>query len=134
MSPIFVDTSAWCAFFNAGDQHHDWAKNAWQELGTQHGELVTSDYVLDETITLLRNRCGFAAAKEAGEKLQASEILTRLFVDQRHFQLAWEWFKKYRDHDFSFTDCSSFVFMKEKRIERVWTLDQHFVAAGFEKI
>ena len=36
--------------------------------------------------------------------------------------------------DFSFTDCCSFVVMRELRIRRVLTLDHHFRQMGFEVV
>lgn len=132
MPPVFVDTSAWCALFNRQDDHHDWAKALWDRVVREKTRLATSDYVLDETLTLLRSRIHFAAAKEAGEKLFASAILRRIHLSEREFLLAWEWFKKYKDHEFSFTDCTSFALMRENKIDQVWTLDGDFAKAGFE--
>lgn len=42
------------------------------------------------------------------------------------------WFFEWNDKDFSFTDCTSFVVMKELRIQRALTTDRHFSQAGFE--
>lgn len=132
MPLIFADTSAWCALFNGGDDRHAWAKELWNRVLRERVKLATSDYVLDETLTLLRSRTNYAAAREAGTKLLASGILRRLHVSDREFLLAWEWFKKYKDHEFSFTDCTSFVLMKENRMHSVWTLDDDFKKAGFQ--
>ena len=127
-----MDTSAWCALFNGGDDHHDWAKERWEKIVREERRLITSDYVLDETLTLLRSRVHFTVAKEAGEKLLSSAILQKIHLSEREFLLAWEWFKKYKDHDFSFTDCASFVLMRENRIATVWTLDRDFHEASFD--
>lgn len=132
MSSLFVDTSAWCALFNSQDDHHAWALDIWSTVQDKKIRLVTSDYIFDETLTLLRNRVDFNAARMAGDKLLASAILRRIHVSEREFLLAWEWFKKYRDHGFSFTDCTSFVLMKENRMDAVWTLDRDFKSAGFK--
>ena len=43
-------------------------------------------------------------------------------------------FFRYRDKDFSFTDCSSFVFMHELKIHYALTLDHHFRQMGFEVV
>jgi predicted nucleic acid-binding protein len=36
------------------------------------------------------------------------------------------------DKSFSFTDCTSFVIMKERRIRLALTSDKHFIQAGFD--
>jgi uncharacterized protein len=62
---IFVDTSAWFASAVDEDINHS-AASQWLE---QKGEaLVTSDYVVDETLTLLRARCQPAAALTLGRQ------------------------------------------------------------------
>ena len=40
-------------------------------------------------------------------------------------------FFRYRDKDFSFTDCTSFAVMRELKIHEVLTTDRHFVQMGF---
>ena len=36
-----------------------------------------------------------------------------------------------RDKKFAFTDCTSFVVMKERRLRKALTRDRHFKQAGF---
>ena len=40
-------------------------------------------------------------------------------------------FFRYRDKDFSFTDCTSFILMRELKLREALTTDHHFVQAGF---
>ena len=40
-------------------------------------------------------------------------------------------FFRYRDKEFSFTDCTSFVVMRELKLQEVLTTDHHFSQAGF---
>ncbi|MBF0336470.1 MAG: type II toxin-antitoxin system VapC family toxin [Nitrospirae bacterium] len=44
---------------------------------------------------------------------------------------AWGYFKKYSDKIYSFTDCTSFVLMKEKNILEYFSFDEDFRRAGF---
>ena len=46
---------------------------------------------------------------------------------------AWKFMLKYKDHDFSFTDCISFTLMRKNSIKRACALDEHFKAAGFQR-
>ncbi len=40
-------------------------------------------------------------------------------------------FRKHSDRCYSFTDCTSFVVMRELRLTEALTTDRHFVEAGF---
>jgi uncharacterized protein len=50
---IFMDTSAWFATYSRRDVNHNAALQAVRSLNEL---LVTSDYIVDETLTLLRAR------------------------------------------------------------------------------
>jgi predicted nucleic acid-binding protein len=41
-------------------------------------------------------------------------------------------FFQYRDKNFSFTDCASFIVMRETRLTHALTTDTHFRQAGFQ--
>ena len=56
MQSIFVDTSGWYATIVRKDHDHKAAK---QFLSNNKLLLLTSDYVMDETVTLLQSRIGY---------------------------------------------------------------------------
>ncbi len=96
------------------------------------GVLVTTDYVLDETLTLIRSRLGLQAARRWWPQVDASNRLQWERIGPARAEEARRWFFTWSDKDFSFTDCTSFVVMEELRLRRVLTTDRHFVQAGFE--
>jgi len=49
-----------------------------------------------------------------------------------HLEGAWGFFRKYRDHELSFTDCTSFAAMRKYGIREAFTFDEDFSKAGFE--
>ncbi len=95
-------------------------------------QLVTSDYVFSELITLTRRREGFHLARRVGESLRAHPSLLMLEVASEIREAAWERFLRYQDHDVSFTDCTSFALIEEHRIPRIFTYDQDFRLTGRE--
>jgi len=127
---VFVDTSAWKALYDKDDPFHKLAKRALAGLKRKGSFTFTSNYVVDETLTLLRIRVDHASAVEFGEYVRASKVITTLPVDAGIDNEAWSIFKRYHDKTFSFTDCTSFVLMRKLSLDSAFTLDDHFRQFG----
>ncbi len=95
--------------------------------------LVTTDYILDETYTLLRMALGHATAVRFGNEASKGE-LTVVQFDASIQEEAWEVFERCGDKDFSFTDCTSFVVMRRGKIKVAFTFDRHFQQYGFQAL
>jgi len=54
-----------------------------------------------------------------------------IYVDEEIQSKAWEIAIKYRDKDFSFTDCASFAVMEMLDIREAFAFDKHFEQYGF---
>jgi uncharacterized protein len=99
---------------------------------------VTSTYVINEALTLLRRRAGYEIAIELGEGLRQAtqeKTMTLVLITEDHLEEAWALFKRYKDISrLSFTDCTSFAVMRERGIKYVFTGDAHFehVSLGFQ--
>ena len=106
---IFIDTSAFLGWYNRSDQHHTLARPVWLDLEAQGRRLCTSNFVLDETLTLLARRTSYAFAAEQGEALYGSRTLTIPRPSAQDELASLELFEKYADQKISFTDCVSFT-------------------------
>lgn len=116
----------------AADQHHARAVAAWPELLRSKSRCYTSNFVLDETFTLLARRAGYDFAAQRARNILDSvalHILRPEAVDERQ---ALAFFEKFADQKASFTDCVSFALMRRHRIGRAFSFDRHFEVAGFE--
>ena len=131
---IFIDTGAFLARYLLNDQHHRRAVAIWEKLGSNHENCVTSNFVLDETFTLLGRRAGYGFAVQRAKNIYASQALTVCRPDRENEIRALQFFSKYADQHVSFTDCISFVLMKREKINRVFSFDKHFKLAGFHVI
>ncbi len=96
--------------------------------------MLTTDYVIDETLTTLRSRLGLAVAEAWWEMVTASRRLRIEAIDPPRAERARFLFFRHKEQDFSFTDCSSFALMRELRLRHVLTLDRHFRHMGFELV
>ena len=129
---IFVDTGALLARYLRQDQYHRLATETWQRL--EQTPLVTSNFVLDETLTLLGRRASYAFAAERFHSIYASNAFTILRPALADELAAVKLFTKYADQRVSFTDALSFVLMRKQGIRQVFSFDQHFSYAGFKLI
>jgi predicted nucleic acid-binding protein len=94
--------------------------------------LITTDFVVDETLTLIRLRLGLAAANAWWEQIDGSGRLRWERVEHDRFERARHLFFQYRDKDLSFTDCTSFAIMRELKLTTVLTTDGQFRQVGFD--
>ena len=129
MKKIFVDTSAWYAYARADDPDHDAVSEV---LERWEGRLVTSNFVFDETVTLVRYRLGLKAAERVGKVLLSPGAVEFVRLLPEDEEAAWKFFLAHSDKDFSMTDCTSFALMKRLAISAAATTDHHFRQAGFQ--
>ncbi|HLG14092.1 MAG TPA: PIN domain-containing protein [Blastocatellia bacterium] len=124
---IFVDTGAWFASVVPSDADHASASQ-WLDQNTQ--PLLTTDYVIDETLTLLRARGESTRAIALGEQFFRGALAKVYFVTEEDIRETWELFRKFSDKDWSFTDCSSKVVMEKLGITHAFCFDHDFVQFG----
>lgn len=130
---IFIDTAFFKALVDENDDFHQEAIEIFTKLAHQKDPLVTTNFILDETVTLIRVRCGLERVKKFQERLAKFTELQLIRVSVQDEANAWDWF--WNDWSkLSFTDCVSFAVMKRLGIEKVATFDEHFKKAGFEII
>ena len=134
MKAVFVDTGGWMACADQSDPAHV-ACTAARDATLEAGHiLITTDFVVDETLTLIRFRLGLAAANAWWQQIDGSARLRWERVENDRFERARSLFFQYRDKDLSFTDCTSVAIMRELRLTTVITTDGHFRQVGFDVI
>lgn len=134
MKRLFVDTSGWMAMTDAKDPLHDAAITSRDQWLEQGGRLLVSNYIVDETLTLIRMRLGLDAAEQWLDFISRSPRCKTEWITPELEEKAARWFFKWRDQTFSFTDCTSFALMREYGIKTALTADKHFTIAGFNMI
>ena len=98
------------------------------------GILVSTDYVIDETLTLIRVRLGLQAVAQWWSQIDASSRVRWERIDASRAEKARTRFFDWTHKNFSFTDCTSFVVMEELGLRRALTTDRQFAQAGFEVV
>jgi predicted nucleic acid-binding protein len=128
-SKIYVDTSAFYALLDRSDRYHSQASVLWPDLLHDNITLLTTNYVVWETVGLLQKRIGFEAASLWYKDILG--VLDVLWVNARTHQLAYELWLNLGRRRLSLVDCVSFVTMHQHDIEKAFCFKPHFTDHGF---
>lgn len=124
---IFVDSGGWIAGFYSADQHHP-AASRWFRQNNQ--SLLTTDYIVDEALTLLKARGKPRLALKLGERFFNGDLAQVHYLTEDDIRTAWQVFRTYTDKEWSFTDCASKVIIGRLGITYALSFDQHFHQFG----
>lgn len=124
---IFVDTGAWFASVVPSDSDYASA-STWLSRNTE--PLLTTDYVIDETLTLLKVRGETSRALRLGEEFFRGSLATVYYLTDADVDQTWETFRQYSDKDWSFTDCASRVVIEKFHLTHAFAFDRHFRQFG----
>ena len=134
MMKLFLDTSSLLSVFDRSDQNHSACSEFWKELLVKNSyEPVISDYVLDELTTRIRYDISHGIALQVLNSL--SQLVERrrlslVWVDRAFFDQGRFIFERFHDHEFSFTDCTSFAICRQLGIHDAFALDSDFQIFG----
>lgn len=141
VSKLFIDTWGWLTLNDRSERSHQNAVTAYKSALAAKSEIYTTDYVLDETYTLLFKRLpNYQAQKSIQSIFQALTCNSQfhlVWIDEPRFLETQALRFRYLDKpNISFTDLTSMTVMKELGIQQVLTEDTHFeqVGLGFQRI
>ena len=129
---VFVDTGVFFAHHDTDAERHADAVTAFDNLlEGKYGQPYTSDYVLDETVTLTRVRTGsFDAADTVASRILGEDPFPNVFeiihVEPDDVRASMETFRKYTDQELSFTDASSIHLCESRDFDAVLSFDADF--------
>ena len=129
---VFVDTAAWLALVNKSDNAHQSARKVRNELLRARFQFSVTNYVLLEIANALCKSRYKETAVKLIDSIKRTKDIQVLEVSKEIYEEAWRIYSTYSDKDWSLTDCTSFVVMREKGITQAFTTDRHFEQAGFD--
>lgn len=124
---IFADTGGWFSISIPTDPNHQ-AGTRW--LAQNNQPLLTTDYVVDETLTLLRARGQNSRAFTLGRQFFDGSLAMIYYLTEEDIRQAWQVFTQYADKEWSFTDCTSKVVVEKFGITNAFAFDHHFRQFG----
>ena len=127
---VFIDTSAFFAILDAGDENYQKARQIWVDLLRRETVLVCSNYVLVEAFALMQHRLGIQAIRTFQEDIVPT--LTIAWVDESCHGAGTSNVLTAGTRNLSLVDCVSFELMRRLGITTAFTFDHHFKEQGFE--
>ena len=103
------------------------------KLKQEKERLLTTDYIINETVTRLRYDLNHSIAVRFLDSIERAEqagVLSVIRIDDVLFDDAIVLFRRYDTAVLSFTDCISFAVCRKYDIDLAFAFDQHFVMMG----
>ena len=128
---LFVDTWGWLVLADLKDPLHSKTAECYKELSGKEGRVLTSNFVLAETMTLLFRRRPYSEALRFSMGILKSPFIRVETVTDPRFRKAFELRQRFSDKPkISFTDLSSMALMMELKLTDILTADAHFTQVG----
>lgn len=130
---VFIDTSAWIAYYLSDEPDHIKIKNVLKSLAKERASIFTSNDIIDETVTRLVQRTNPRVVGKFTKVISESisrGTPTQLWVDEEIQTEAFAIIKKFSEHKLSLTDATTIVLVRRFNIESVVTLDSDFIKVG----
>ena len=141
---LFVDTLGWANIFVPSEKSHTIAAAHFRQAIFTEQPIITTNYVIAELIALLHSPLGITRSKlfQHIDVVRSNPYITRIRIDAELDQTAWNLCKARSDKPWSLVDCTSFVLMKQLKIQTALTTDdlrsvvdhRHFNQAGFIRL
>lgn len=128
----FVDTSGFYSLLVHKDRMHATATDYMALAARDQGRFVTTDYVLDEAVTLLKARGHGELIAPLFDAIDNSSAMRIEWTTSERFDEARLFCVRHSDKAWSFTDCISFLVMQSLGLTAALTSDRHFAQAGFQ--
>lgn len=127
----FVDTGFWTALIYPQDQYHSLALSTWEYVANRQWPIVTTNWTLYETLTLLS--CSYGRHDQA---IQAFDFVSRLSevvrIEGQLENRSLEIFRRHSDKRWSVIDCANFACIEQRQCQYALSYDRNFEQAQLE--
>jgi uncharacterized protein len=123
-APVFVDSNFFIALFNPSDSQHKKAKELAKHLDNTPHQLLTSNLIFLEIVTVLSQKAGRQRSIAWGNKLAQSQNLHIIHIDEHLHRKTWDIFQSITNKNMSFVDCSALATMRHYEIKKLLTFDK----------
>jgi predicted nucleic acid-binding protein len=133
---VFIDTAGWAVLFVRTEPQHSQASALFRQWKRQGRQLVTTNYVLAELISLFISPLCVPRPAQFRyiDTVKAVAYVEIVHVDPALDAAGWALLKSRPDKEWSLVDATSFIVMQERSMIEALTTDHHFEQAGFVRL
>ncbi len=124
MIEIFVDANFFIALFYSKDSLHKRAITISKKLKKESIQLVISNLIFAEVVTVISQRVSRDIAIHAGQEIFKNPAVRMVYIDEYLHNLSWQIFQEISKKDMSFVDCSILGVMRAEGIQKLLTFDR----------
>ncbi len=130
--PIFLDSGIFIALINTRDKNHTNSVNLLKKISEENiGNLITTDYVLDEVLTSIwsRTQRKDLVLKSYNLIAERPDFVDLHFLNEQSIRNSWDTWNKYSDwpkKKISFTDATIITYIKDLKINFLASFDKEF--------
>ena len=106
------------------DAHHPQARQIFHRLKQKQSRLVTTSFVVAETVTVLSHRSGQALARTFLDEAIENGNFPVIFIAQELYQQALDIFKQQSQKGTSVTDCANIAVARYFHIPTIFSFDK----------
>lgn len=128
MNAVFADAFYFVARLNRRDQHHDRVVTFSKSV---RANVLTTDWVLTEVADALAKSECRPRLREFVLHLRQTATCEIVPASRELLDRALEFYHRHADKEWTLTDCTSFVVMRDRSVTDALTADKHFEQAGF---
>ncbi len=121
---ILVDSNFFIALYSEFDSLHSPALTVSTVLEKTKQQMIITNFVFHEIVTILSQRQNRHLAVETGNALMAHPFIRILFINELLHKLTWEIFEGIRKKNMSFADCANLAVMQYENIDTILTFDR----------
>lgn len=126
---VFIDTSAFIAYFIKQEIHNKEVTRKYEVYRRQKATFLTSNYIICELLTWFNAKYHKSVLEKVIStlgRLENEKEISVLYIDRVITKKSMEILTKFSDHKISFTDATSYVLYKDFSLDEIFTLDDDF--------
>ncbi|MEK7593136.1 MAG: hypothetical protein AAB464_00235 [Patescibacteria group bacterium] len=122
-----MDSNIFIAGLNKDDSLHNRAKAVLRNIGKQNLLAITSNFIINEVITVLSQRVSKTTAITFANFIYDSDTAIDIMTINRNIEIkAIDYLKNLKSKNISFCDCATFAILNLFNIDNIATFDRDF--------